>query len=626
MYETLATSKEAARRAGALARLARVQRKQQDPDAALRTYVRLAEVSEKVSVDGIPATLVARAGRASVLEASNRTSELRGEADALQQDLIRGRWPLSRSDTEDHSAQVRQWLGTAPPEDRDALARAEAVEWLWQNRSVVATSRRVVTTTHGPALVEWSGDTDCLVAIVAGPAYLGSLRSNATPAGLELLLSDTEGRPFLGDAPRSPQVAVRTASAAGLPWTLQVSTDPASIGPTSPRRRLLTLVFLVIALVLAAGWYFILRAISRERRVAQLQSDFVAAVSHEFRSPLTSLAHIAEMLARDRFPHDDVRSKSYAVLDRDTERLRRLVEGLLDFGRFEAGAACSCFEPVDIAELVESDGRGLSGPGAARWLCDRAEPARPSRVFVHADREALSRALWNLLDNAVKYSPRVPHGLGRDWRAKPDSVTVDGPRSGARDPRYRSSATSSTGSFAAPNPRPCASKARASVSRWSARSSGRMAGKSASPASRAREPLHHGAARGREGRMKRILVVEDEPGIAFALEADLRTKATTSRVATTATRPRMRVAKSSFDLDSARRDAAGQGRLRRLPRAAPRGRAHADHPADRQGAGGGESDGPGTRRRRLRDQAVQPAGAAGAHQGACSARAAPDDA
>jgi len=404
-YETLATSKEAARRAGALARLARVQRKQQDPDAALRTYVRLAEVSGKVSVDGIPATLVARAGRASVLEASNRTSELRDEAEALQQDLLRGRWPLSRSEYEYYSAQVRQWLGTAPPEDRDALGRAEAVEWLWQNRSVVATSRRVVTTTHGPILVEWSGDADRLVAIVAGPAYLDSLRSNATPAGLELLLSDTEGRPFLGDAPRRPQVAVRTASAAGLPWTLDVSTDPASIVPASPRRRLLTLVFLVIALVLAAGWYFILRAISRERRVSQLQTDFVAAVSHEFRSPMTSLAHIAEMLAQDRMPSDDVRKQAYEVLVRDTDRLRRLVEDLLDFGRFEAGAASLRFEPVDIAELVR---------GTVADFRDRVQrdgfaiecTGTTDSVFVRADREAVSRALWNLLDNAVKYSPQ----------------------------------------------------------------------------------------------------------------------------------------------------------------------------------------------------------------------------
>ena len=157
--------------------------------------------------------------------------------------------------------------------------------------------------------------------------------------------------------------------------------------------------------MLAAGWYFILRAISRERRVAQLQSDFVAAVSHEFRSPMTSLAHIAEMLAQDRMPSDDVRKQAYEVLVRDTDRLRRLVEDLLDFGRFEAGAATLHFEPVDIAELVRgtvADFRDRVQRDGFAIECTGTTDA----VFVRADREAVSRALWNLLDNAVKYSPQ----------------------------------------------------------------------------------------------------------------------------------------------------------------------------------------------------------------------------
>ena len=91
---------------------------------------------------------------------------------------------------------------------------------------------------------------------------------------------------------------MRAASANGLPWTLRVSLDNIDAG-ASPRRRLLILAFGVVGLVLVAGWYFILRAMSRELRLSRLQSDFVSAVSHEFRSPLTSMSHIAET-ARDR--------------------------------------------------------------------------------------------------------------------------------------------------------------------------------------------------------------------------------------------------------------------------------------------------------------------------------------
>ena len=83
------------------------------------------------------------------------------------------------------------------------------------------------------------------------------------------------------------------------------------------------LTFSIVGLVLVAGWYFILRAITRELRVSRLQSDFVAAVSHEFRSPLTSMSHIAEMLAQDRFRDEAVRRKAFDVLVREQDRIQR---------------------------------------------------------------------------------------------------------------------------------------------------------------------------------------------------------------------------------------------------------------------------------------------------------------
>lgn len=191
---------------------------------------------------------------------------------------------------------------------------------------------------------------------------------------------------------------------------------------SSPRRQLLLLVFVVVGLVLAAGWYFTLRAISRELRVSRLQSDFVAAVSHEFRSPLTSLSHIAEMLAHDRFPSDDLRRRSYDVLVRDTDRLRRLVEGLLDFGRFEAGAATLRLETVDVAGLVRAtvtDFRERVAPEG--YLVELADGGQA--IYARVDREALSRALWNLLDNAVKYSPDC-RSVWVELERHPDRVAI----------------------------------------------------------------------------------------------------------------------------------------------------------------------------------------------------------
>ena len=133
------------------------------------------------------------------------------------------------------------------------------------------------------------------------------------------------------------------ALTSGLPWTLHVFAATGQALPPSPRRPLLVLVLSLVFVVLTTGWYFIFRSLSRERQVARLQSDFVAAVSHEFRSPLTALSHAADLLVHDRLPSEAARRQAYDVLARDTSRLRSLVEGLLEFGRLEAGAAAFRF-------------------------------------------------------------------------------------------------------------------------------------------------------------------------------------------------------------------------------------------------------------------------------------------
>jgi signal transduction histidine kinase len=170
------------------------------------------------------------------------------------------------------------------------------------------------------------------------------------------------------------------------------------------RRRLLLSGFVVLALVLVAGSYFITRSIARELAVTRLQSEFVSTVSHEFRTPLTSIRQLSEMLAKGRVPTDDLRQQSYDILSHESERLQRLVESLLDFGRIEEGAFKYRFEPLDAASLVDDVVAGFREAAAAQGFqveLQKTDTPAPIR----ADRDALGLALRNLLDNAVKYSP-----------------------------------------------------------------------------------------------------------------------------------------------------------------------------------------------------------------------------
>jgi signal transduction histidine kinase len=401
-YRALTSRGDPAVRAGALLRLARVRRKLGDADGALQTYDRL-ESLEDVALDGLPADLVARVGRASIFSEAHRDAELRREAAALQREMATGRWHLLGAEYDFYSGQASAWLGGDRMDDSDARVRSEVAVWVWTNReSLPPAGRRPLTLPSGAAFVTWQIAADRIVAAVAGPAFLSTLCA-PVPAHLRCTLTDSDGRSLTGAAPVARASAVRTATASGLPWTLYISSDAAAAG-SSPRRRLLMLVFAVVTMVLMAGWYLILRAMSRELRVARLQNDFVAAVSHEFRSPLTSLSHIAEMLATDRLASESDRRESFQLLARETDRLCRLVEGLLDFGRFQTGAAALRLELIDIAELVRSTAGEFQERVAREGYSVEINDAA-GEVYVHADREALSRALWNLLDNAVKYSP-----------------------------------------------------------------------------------------------------------------------------------------------------------------------------------------------------------------------------
>jgi two-component system phosphate regulon sensor histidine kinase PhoR len=144
--------------------------------------------------------------------------------------------------------------------------------------------------------------------------------------------------------------------------------------------------------------------VTRELAAARLQSDVVAAVSHEFRTPLTTLRQLTEALTDDRLPSESRRHTYYAALARQTDRLRRLVESLLDFGRLEAGSSPYRMVPLDAMPFVRGVTAEFAAESAARGV-DVDIQTSGADALVLADREALANALWNLLDNAVKYSP-----------------------------------------------------------------------------------------------------------------------------------------------------------------------------------------------------------------------------
>jgi signal transduction histidine kinase len=415
-FRTLATSPSAAVRAGALLRLARTLRKTGRADDALRVYADLAHIPD-ARLSGVPADLVARRARCVLLQELGRSTELREEARSLQADLVAARWPLDRGTFVAYFEQANRWAGAEQPitPERDALSAAS--EWIWQQWAGAdraefhAAGRRALRFAGISVTVLWQPRADQLMVLVAGPRFqqrewFDAPRSAVGARGLRVTLADADGQAVLGTLPADTSVTEqRTSAATHLPWTVFVgSADAAAdLDEIANRRRLLLAGLALLVGLVIAGGYFIVRAVSREFAVAQLQSDFVSAVSHEFRTPLTSLSQFTDLLNDDPDLPAFKRRTFYQAQARATERLRRLVESLLDFGRMEAGARPYRLERVSTASLVGGvvdDFRRVGTPDGFTVEMSISEDSGAMDV----DPDAFARALWNLLDNAVKYS------------------------------------------------------------------------------------------------------------------------------------------------------------------------------------------------------------------------------
>jgi signal transduction histidine kinase len=417
VYRQLTASPSPAVRAGALMRLARTSRKLGRTDEALRAYTDLARLHD-VRVAGLPADLVARRARCVVLQEIGRTAELSREAQTLQTDLLAARWPIDRGTFVAYSEQVNRWVGTDPVVDPERDALSAAAEWIGRQRTDLArsefpaTGRRSLRFEGISMSLLWQSVGEGLIVLVAGPRFqqrewFDAHQRAVEARGLRVALADLDGQPVAGTLPaQDDETAERRASAAtGLPWTVLVASRDAAVDldEIASRQRLLFAGLAVLVGLVITGGYFIVRAVSREFAVAQLQSDFVSAVSHEFRTPLTSLAQFTDLLNDDPDLPAAKRRTFYQAQARATERLRRLVESLLDFGRMEAGARPYRLERLAIGPLVATIVQDFQRDATPEGFIIEAS-IDAEGVEADVDPDAFTRALWNLLDNAVKYS------------------------------------------------------------------------------------------------------------------------------------------------------------------------------------------------------------------------------
>ena len=168
------------------------------------------------------------------------------------------------------------------------------------------------------------------------------------------------------------------------------------------RRTLLLLIAAALAAITFGGWAVFADA-RRQMALAQKKTDFVSNVSHELKTPLTSIRMFAEMMQSGNAAEGKKRPQYLRIIVAEAERLTRLINNVLDFARLERKQKRYDFHPLDLHEVLVRTWEGhelhLREQGfTTRWQ------AAPPPYPVRGDEDALAQILVNLLSNAEKYS------------------------------------------------------------------------------------------------------------------------------------------------------------------------------------------------------------------------------
>jgi two-component system, OmpR family, phosphate regulon sensor histidine kinase PhoR len=167
------------------------------------------------------------------------------------------------------------------------------------------------------------------------------------------------------------------------------------------------------------GLVMVLHDVTELRRLEDVRTEFVANVSHELRTPLTAIHGYLETLLEGALEEPEHARKFLEIVFRHTERLGRLISDLAELSNIELGRITLALAPTPLDEVVDSV-VAIIGPRAARGGVRLASAIPPGLVAVTADHDRLVQILINLVDNAVKYTPR-----GGDVRIGAEPIAGD---------------------------------------------------------------------------------------------------------------------------------------------------------------------------------------------------------
>ncbi len=216
-------------------------------------------------------------------------------------------------------------------------------------------------------------------------------------------VADETGKTIWGERPGSAAQTTAEPLPAVPGWLLVFQrTDGAS---WLDQRTLLWLGFIVVLIAtMLASLAGSMRVVRRESELARMQNDFIAGVSHEFKSPITSIRLLLERMAGGRIATPGSASEYQGAVDGELMRLEHHVNRLLEAQQIQAGQRQYNFAPASLSDIAASAIADLKPQAEAKQMRVEFE-AGPGLPELQLDRAAMTDAIANLIGNAIKYSP-----------------------------------------------------------------------------------------------------------------------------------------------------------------------------------------------------------------------------
>jgi signal transduction histidine kinase len=303
---------------------------------------------------------------------------------------------------------LRQWERSAEVVYREqardmAAMAAEKIEMLLRGTPGDAVARLRALVASGavpPEQVEAMLAQDPVRGVLENT--LGTLEAPTIAALLDPHARPVYARERLGGATILASAKLRE----GLPdWQVALYQPPGFSPHGAVRRQIMlfSAALCVLVVVILAGTVTTYRLMRRESEVARLKADFVANVSHDLKTPLSVIRMFGETLEMGRVTDEATREEYYRIITRESERLSRLINNVLDFSRIEGGRRTYERAPTPVEPLVREALEPFAYPlqqGGFKVDVDVA----PDLPDVMVDAAAVGQALTNLIDNAIKYS------------------------------------------------------------------------------------------------------------------------------------------------------------------------------------------------------------------------------